>query len=82
MKFEKSVLFLGSQEMRMSDGGVYYAIQLYDKDSGSVNVNVMGSNDNKAAFDGLDFGTPLVVTFMLRPAEKQGRYRLVIDHVG
>lgn len=82
MKFEKEVLFLGRQEMHMSDGGVYYAIQLYDKDSGPVNVNVMSNSDNVGAFIGLDFGSPLVVTFVLRAAEKQGRWRLGVDHVG
>lgn len=81
MKFDKEVLFLGTQEMRLSDGCVYHQVQFYDKNSGPVNVNVMGNNPAMASIQGLNFGSPLVVTFALRPAEKAGRWKLVVDHV-
>lgn len=81
MTFEKTVLFLGSQEMKLSDGNIYYQVQLYDKDSGPVNCNVMASNrDVMDALRGLDFGSPVLVTFALRAKDRL--WRLVIDHVG
>lgn len=80
MTFEKSVLFLGSQEMHLSDGGIYHQVQFFDKDSGPVQVNVMDSSEVMKSIRGLEFGSPLVVTFALRPKDRL--WRLVIDHVG
>lgn len=80
MKFEKSVLFLGMQSQKLADGGTYYQVQFYDQDTGPVQVNVGGNS--KEVLDsllGLMFGTPVVVTFALRPKDKG--YRLVLDHV-
>lgn len=79
MSFEKSMLYLGKQTMKMNDGAIYYQVQLYDKDSGPVNVNIGGNNPTATAFDGLDFGSPVIVTFALRPKDRL--YRLTIDHV-
>lgn len=81
MKFEKNVMFLGSQRLELSDKTPYFQLQLYDPESGPVNINVMGTNtDVLSHFEGLAFGSPLTVTFALRPKDKA--YRLVIDHVG
>lgn len=79
MSFEKSMIYLGKQPMKLSDGSIYYQVQLYDKDSGPVNVNIQASNPNALAFDGLDFGSSVTVTFALRPKDRL--YRLTIDHV-
>lgn len=82
MKFEKTVMYLGAHALKLSDGTGYHQVQLYDKDSGPVNINVMDNNrDVLNALQGLDFGSPVVVTFALRPKDRSA-YRLVIDHVG
>lgn len=81
MLFEKEVLFLGSQRQKLKDGSFYCQVQFYDKDSGPVSVNVGGVNtDVIDSLEGLQFGSPVVVTFALRAKERL--WRLVIDHVG
>lgn len=80
MSFDKSVMYLGSQAMRLSDGSTYYQVQFYDRDSGTVSCNVGGNKtDVINALAALEFGQPVVVTFALRPKDRL--YRLVIDHV-
>lgn len=82
MTFDKQVLFLGLVSNQLRDGGVYYTIQLFDQASGPVSVNVMDNQDNAELLDALQksqFGTPLTVTFILRPKDKL--YKLGISHV-
>jgi len=79
MTFERTVMFLGKVPQTLKDGSIFYQIQLYDKDSGPVNVNMQASNPNALAFDNLDFGSPVTVAFKLVPKDRL--YRLTIDHV-
>lgn len=79
MKFEKNVLFLGKQQNSLSDGGVYYTLELYDKDTGSLKVNIMANNPAYSAFTAVEFGTPMTICFALRPKDKL--WRITVDHV-
>lgn len=80
MTFEKSVLFLGMQALKLSDGTLFHQVQFYDRDGGPVSVNVMGNqSDMLDTLKDLDFGSPVTATFVLRPKDKC--YRLVLDHV-
>lgn len=82
MKFDKDVLFLGKTLNTLSDGGQYFTVDLYDRETGTVKVNVMDNSTNRdtiKALDAADFGTPMTVTFALKPKDKL--WRITIDHV-
>lgn len=71
---------MGVFENKLSNGNVYYTVELYAADSGSVKCNVMA--DNRSVMDKLiqlkQFN-PITVVFVLRPVEKM--YKLAIDNV-
>lgn len=70
MEFEREVRFLGMEENQMKDGGVYYAVSLFDADSGPVTVNVTDRCDALPALQGAKFGDAFYATFRLVPRDK------------
>lgn len=82
MKFEKDVIYLGRTPNTLSDGKTYWSVDLFDKETGTLKVNVMDDArnfDTLTALASLDFGAPLTVTFQLKPKDKL--WRITIDHV-
>lgn len=78
MKFTAEVKFLGITANRLSDGGTYYAVQLF-ADGGSVSVNVMDTKENVnmiQVLSQLQFGDQLTVCFELRQDGKLYKLRL------
>lgn len=76
MMFETYVKFLGMVENKLKDGGVYYAISLYEEQAGSFTCNVMSNHDVVPMLRECKFGDDLRVLFTLVPKDKL--YRLSI----
>lgn len=73
MEFEKNVLFLGIMSNKLSDGGIYHTVQMFDQSFGPVTVNVMGNAVNAdliGVLNSLKFGDTIAATFVLRPKDK------------
>lgn len=78
MQFDKKMVYLGYSSMRLSrDNALMHTVSFFDADvQNTVSVNVMDSNGAvSSVLPSLSFGSPTVVTFSLRPGDKN-QYRL------